>query len=68
MLEYITNKGKKVTINPQMITMIMECDTPNVAYIYTADSPDPIRVMEPYEKVSKAFQKFKYAVQTVIYV
>lgn len=68
MFEYKTNEGKKVTINPKMITLIMECDTPTTTYIYTADSPDPIRVMEPYEKVSKAFQKFNYSVQTVINV
>lgn len=68
MFEYKTKNNKKATINPKMITVIMECDTPNVTYIYTADSPDPIRVMEPYEKVSKAFQKFNYSVQTVINV
>lgn len=68
MFEYTTKNDKKVTINPKMITVIMEGDTPNETLIYTADSPDPIRVMETYEKVSKAFQKFNYSVQTVINV
>lgn len=68
MFEYITNNDKKVTINPNMITVIMEGDTSNETLIYTADSPDPIRVMETYEKVNKAFQKFNYSVQTVINV
>ena len=66
MFEYTCKNGKKVTINPKMITMIMECETSDESLIYTADSPDPIRVMETYEKVSKAFQKFNYTVQTVI--
>ena len=66
MFEYVIKNDKKVTINPKMITVIMEGDAPNETLIYTADSPDPIRVIEPYEKVSKAFQKFNYSVQTVI--
>lgn len=68
MFEYITKTDRKVTINPKMITMIMEGATPNETLIYTADSPDPTRVIETYEKVSKAFQKFNYTVQTVINV
>lgn len=66
MFEYKTKNNKKVTINPKMITLIMEGDTSNETLIYTADSPDPVRVMETYEKVSKAFQKFNYSVQTII--
>ena len=66
MFEYVLKNNKKVTINPKMITVIMESDTPNETLIYTADSPDPIRVMETYEKVSKAFQRFNYSVQTII--
>lgn len=66
MFEYNAKNHKKVTINPKMITVIMEGDTSNETLIYTADSPDPIRVMETYEKVNKAFQKFNYTVQTVI--
>lgn len=65
MFEYIVIDNKKVTINPKMITMIMEGETSDENLIYTADSPDPIRVMETYEKVSKAFQKFNYSIQTV---
>lgn len=65
MFEYIVKNGKKVTINPKMITVIMEGETPNETLIYTADSPDPIRVQETYEKVSKAFQKFNCQIQTV---
>lgn len=65
MFEYKTRNNKKVTINPKMITVIMEGDTSDETFIYTADSPDPIRVMEIYEKVSKAFQKFNYQIQTV---
>ena len=68
MFEYITKNDKKVTINPKLITVIMEGETSNETLIYTADSPDPIRVMETYERVSKAFQKFNYSVQTVINV
>ena len=66
MFEYIANNDRKVTINPKMITMIMEGATPNETLIYTVDSPDPTRVMETYEKVSKAFQRFNYTVQTVV--
>lgn len=66
MFEYTTKNDKKVTINPKMITVIMEGETSDETLIYTADSPDPIRVMEVYEKVSKAFQKFNYSVQTII--
>ena len=66
MFEYITKNDKKVTINPKMIAVIMEGDTSNETFIYTVDSPDPIRVMETYEKVNKAFQKFTYSINTVI--
>lgn len=66
MFEYKTKNNKKATINPKMITVIMESDASNETLIYTADSPDPIRVMETYENVSKAFQNFNYTVQTVI--
>jgi hypothetical protein len=66
MFEYKVKNDKKVTINPKMITVIMEGETSDETLIYTADSPDPIRVMETYEKVNKAFQKFNYTVQTVI--
>ena len=65
MFEYITKSNKKVTINPKMITVIMEGETSDETLIYTADSPDPIRVRETYENVSKAFQKFNYQIQTV---
>ena len=68
MFEYISRKGKKITVNPKMITVIMEGETSDETLIYTADSPDPVRVMETYEKVSKAFQKFNYSVQTIINV
>jgi hypothetical protein len=51
-----------------MITMIRECDAPNETLIHTADSPDPIRVRETYENVSKAFQTFNYSISTVIKV
>ena len=68
MFEYIAVDNKKVTINPKMITMIRECDAPNETLIYTADGPDPIRVQETYEKVSKSFQRFNYSLHTVINV
>ena len=68
MFEYTCKNGKKATINPKMITVIMEGETSNETLIYTADSPDPIRVMETYEKVSEAFQRFNYSVNTVITV
>mgnify|MGYP003301801212 CR=1 FL=1 len=66
MFEYVSKNGKKVTINPKMITVIMEGETSDETLIYTADSPDPIRVRETYEKVNKTFQNFNYAVHTVI--
>ena len=66
MFEYITKNDKKVTINPKMIAVIMEGDTSNETFIYTVDSPDPIRVMETYEKVNKSFQKFTYSISTVV--
>lgn len=68
MFEYITKNDKKVTINPKMITVMMEGETPDETLIYTADSPDPIRVMETYEKVSKAFQNFTYSISTVVHM
>ena len=66
MFEYAIKNDKKVTINPKMITVIMEGDTPNETLKYKADSPDPIRVLETYEKVSKTIQKFYYSVLTEI--
>ena len=66
MFEYTIQNGKKVTINPKMITVIAECNSPNETLIYTADSAEPVRVMETYEKVSKTFQRFIYSVNTVI--
>ena len=65
MFEYKAKNGKKVTINPKMITVIMEGETSDETLIYTADSPDPIRVMETYENVNKSFQRFNYQIQTV---
>lgn len=66
MFEYKTKNNKKATINSKMITVIMEGDTSDETLIYTADSPDPIRVIETYEKVSKAFQRFNYSINTVV--
>lgn len=66
MFEYITKNNKKVTINPKMITVIIEGDAPNETSIYTADGLDPIRVIETYENVNKAFQTFNYSMQTII--
>ena len=66
MFEYVVANGKRVTINPKMITVILESDKECETLIYTADSPEPITVKETYEEVSKAFQKFNYTVQTVI--
>ena len=68
MFEYITRKGKKVTINPKMITVILEPDSGDGCYIYTTDSPEPIIVTECYEEVNKAFQKYNYSVQTVLHI
>lgn len=65
MFEYVLKNNKKVTINPKMITVIIEGDTPNETLIYTADSPDPIRVQETYENVNKSFQRFNCQIQTV---
>ena len=65
MFEYVVANGKRVTINPKMITIILESDKECETIIYTADSPEPIRVMETYENVSKAFQEFSYSMQTV---
>ena len=65
MFEYIARNDKKVTINPNMITVIMESDTEGETLIYTADSPDPVRVKETYEEVIKTFQKFNYGIRTV---
>ena len=65
MFEYIAKNDKKVTVNPKMITMIMESGTDSETFIYTADSPDPIRVKETYEKVSKDFQTYMYSITTI---
>ena len=58
MFEYTCKNGKKVTINPKMITVIMESEPSNETLIYTVDSPEPIRVMETYEKIKKQFEHF----------
>ena len=68
MFEYIVANGERVTINPKMITIILESDKECETLIYTADSPEPIRVQETYERINKAFQKFNYSVQTIINV
>ena len=65
MFEYIAKNGKKVTINPNMITVIMESETECETLIYTADGPDPIKVRETYETVSEQFKKFNYQIKTV---
>ena len=64
MFEYVVANGKRVTINPKMITVILESDKECETLIYTADSPEPIKVQETYEKINKAFQKFSYSMQT----
>lgn len=66
MFEYTCKNGKKAIINPKMITVIMEGETSDETLIYTADSPDPIRVMETYEKVKKQFEHFNYQIHTVV--
>ena len=68
MFEYVIKNNKKVTINPKMITVIIEGDTPNETLIYTAVSPVPIRVMETYENVNRTFQTFNYSINTVLTV
>lgn len=65
MFEYTCKNGKKATINPNMITVIMEDETLDNTLIHTADSPDPIRVVETYEKVKKQFEHFTYQMHTV---
>ena len=65
MFEYVAENGKRVTINPKMITVILESDKECETLIYTADSPEPIKAQETYEKINKAFQKFSYSMQTV---
>lgn len=65
MFEYIAKNGKKVTINPKMITLITESDTDGETLIYTAEDPDPIRIRETYEKVSKDFQTYMYSITTI---
>ena len=66
MFEYVVANGKRVTINPKMITIILESDKECETLIYTADSPEPIRVRETYEKINKEFQKFNYSMQTTV--
>ena len=50
----------------EMITVIMEGESSSETLIYTTDGPDPIRVMETYEKVKKQFEHFNYKMHTVI--
>lgn len=68
MFEYTAKNNNKVTINPKMIAVITEGDTSNETLIYTIDNPDPIRVMETYEKVKNDFNNFMYSIQTIISV
>ena len=68
MFEYITKDGKKVTINPKMITVILEPENRNGCSIYTTDSPEPIIVENDYEKVRDDFYGFMYSINTIISV
>ena len=67
MFEYITKNNKKVTINPKMITVIME-DSDNMCKIYTTDGEDPLLIDESYEKVRDDFNSFMYSINTIISV
>lgn len=68
MFEYISRKGKKITVNPKMITVIMESDSSGFTDIYTCDSGDPIIVKEDYDKVKDDFNNFMYTIKTIISV
>lgn len=71
MFEYIDyDTSDNITINPKHITYIKKCHI-NPAKELTAISLQGnclVVVEEPYEKVSKAFQKYLYSVSTVITV
>lgn len=63
MFEYTTIHGDKVTLNPNNITVILECDVH--CNVYTSDSGDPIKLEESYDKVKNDFNKFMYSIKTV---
>lgn len=66
MFEYTTMHGDKVTLNPNHITVILECGVHCI--VYTSDSGDPIKLDESYEKVKNDFNKFMYSIRTVVKV
>ena len=51
MFEYTCRNGKKVTINPKMITAIFQGEYEDECDIYTCDGIDAIVVKADYEEV-----------------
>lgn len=67
MFEYKIRSGCRTTINPKMITVILE-DRENMCKIYTTDGEDPLLIDESYEKVRDDFNRFMYSINTVVHV
>ena len=67
MFEYKIRSGCRTTINPKMITVILE-DSENTCKIYTTDGEDPLLIDESYEKVRDDFNRFMYSINTVVHV
>lgn len=66
MFEYTSKKDCRVTINPRMVTVILEPEDGNGCSIYTADGPDPIIVTESYDKVRDDFNNHMYSMHTTV--
>jgi hypothetical protein len=67
MFEYKIRSGRRTTINPKMITVILE-DSDNMCKIYTTDGEDPLLIDESYEKVRDDFNSFMYSINTIVSV
>lgn len=65
MFEYTTRTGRRATINPRMITVILDSGE-ETCTVYTSDGDEPLILNESYEKVRNDFNNFMYTVTTVI--
>lgn len=65
MFEYTARAGNRATINPRMITVILDSGE-TTCTVYTADGDAPLILNESYEKVRDDFNNFMYSVTTVV--
>ena len=63
--EYRTITGKRVTINPKMITLIVEEDKTECK-VYTVDGDGAIHLKESYDRLKEDFNNAMYSGQSLI--